>query len=293
MPYGVSYNTLLRDIKDEVRNDEIGNSAAALAFYLTLAIFPAMIFLLSIIPYLPIPNVDQAIMDGLRQALPGEAANMFTGVVGEVTRNRSGGLFSFGILATIWAASAGIIAIIKQLNTIHEVKENRGFFKLRGTAILLSLAVGVLTITSFALVVLGGMLQQQLAGILGWSPVLTGAFTVLRWLIIVAGLLLVFSLMYRYAPALKFPFRFITPGGAIATTLLIAGSIIFRVYVSRFGNYSATYGSIGAVILLMLWMNLAGLATIIGAEVNAVVDKYAERKGQAHREGDQVKPGAA
>ena len=146
MIQGIPLKQFASELYHEVNQDDIFNGAAVLGFYLTLAIFPAMILTMAVIPYLPIPNVDRAIMDLLHQALPSDAATVLTDVVQEVTQQQSGGLLSFGAAATLWASSTGMYAVMQQLNISHDVKEARGFVHARLVAIGLSLLFGVLVI---------------------------------------------------------------------------------------------------------------------------------------------------
>jgi membrane protein len=273
----------LLDLNQEINDDNIYNGAAALAYYLTLAIFPAMILLMTIIPYLPIDRVDEAIMDLLGQALPGEAYDMVAGVVSEVTGNRRGGLLSFSLLGTLWAASTGMFAIMQQLNITYDVKEARSFIRARATALLLSLLFGLLVIGAFSLIVLGGVIQDWLGSRLGFSGWLITFFAVFRWVVIVLALLLGFAMIYRYAPNVEQKFAFITPGSVLGVILLIVVSLGFAIYTRNFADYNATYGSIGAVIILMLWLYIAGLVILIGSEINALLEHYSwkgKRKGE-------------
>jgi membrane protein len=296
MPYGVSYKQFGNDLKNEIKNDNVSNGAAALAYYWVLAIFPAMIAFLSLLPYLPIPNLQQSVMDLLNQILPGDASRMFTGTVQEVLSQRKGGLLSVGLLLTIWAASNGMYAIMQQLNITYDVKEGRSFFKVRGTAIFLTLIVGALFIAGFSLVVFGGHIQQWIASAIGDVGVLSTFFAVLRWVIIALAMTLAFSVTYYFAPDVEQKFKFITPGSIMGVLLLIGASIAFRVYADNFGKYSATYGSIGAVIILMLWLNITGYVILIGSEINSLIEHYSpqgKQKGQKEEVSSQGAPKAA
>jgi membrane protein len=254
----------------EMSEDNVWNGAAALGFYLTLAVFPAMIFVMALLPYLPIAHVDQAIMDLLGQALPTRTAQMFSGVVQEVVSERRGGVLTFGIAAALWASSSGMYAIMQQMNVAYDVEEKRGFLRARATALALSLLFVVLVIGAFSLVVLGGVIQEWLGVRMGVSDALLYVFIVFRWVVIVLALLFAIALIYDNAPARKRRFVLLTWGSATATAGIIATSLAFRLYVANFGNYSATYGSIGAVIVLMLWFYLAGLVMLVGAEIDAI-----------------------
>ncbi|MFL5814841.1 MAG: YihY/virulence factor BrkB family protein [Bdellovibrionia bacterium] len=278
MPYGLPLKTFTKrfstDLKNEIKNDNVSNGAAALAYYWMLAIFPAMIALLSLLPYLPIPNLQQSVMDLLGQMLPGDASKMFTGTVQEVVSQRKGGLLSVGLLLTVWAASNGMYAIMQQLNITYDVKEGRSFFKARATAILLTFLVGALIVAGLSLVVFGGVIQNTIGSMIGQGSILTTVFAVLRWVIIAAALTLAFAVTYYLGPDVEQKFKFISPGSLAGVGALIVASLGFRLYVDHFGKYNATYGSIGAVIILMLWLNIAGFVILLGSEVNALVEHY-------------------
>ncbi len=271
---GVTTRQFFSELYQEANEDDIFNGAAVLGFYLTLAIFPAMIFVMAVIPYLPIAHVDQAIMDLLRQALPRSAAEMFATVVDEVTGEQRGGLLSLGFAGALWATSTGMYAVMQQLNITYDVNEKRSFIRARLTAVALSLLFAVLVLGGFSLIVLGGQIQDWLGARYGMGDALLTYFVGFRWLTIVFGLLLAFALIYYLAPCVKQRFVFITVGSCVGVTLLVLASGAFAWYTQNFGNYSATYGSIGAVIVLMLWLYIAGLAILIGSEINALIEHH-------------------
>lgn len=281
---GVSVVQFGKELYREINDDNIFNGAAALAYYLTLAIFPAMIFVMALIPYLPVPHLDQAIMDLLRQAMPADAASMFADVVKQVTGEQRGGLLSFGIIATLWVMSSGMYAVMQQLDITYDVKDARNFFKARALALALSVLFALLMLGGFSLIVLGGVIQQWIATHFGSSIALLLFFAVLRWVIVVAGVLLGFALVYYLGPDVKQEFKYITPGSALGCALLVAASLGFSWYVQNFGNYDATYGSIGAVIVLMLWLYITGLVILLGSEINALVEHHA---GQGKLKGER------
>lgn len=269
----VSWRELAKEVKAQAKLDNVFNGGAALAYYLTLAIFPALIFLLSLLPFLPIANLDRAIMDFLHQGLPGEAATVLEDTVSTLVNERQGGLLSVGFIGTIWAASSGMYAIMQQLNITYEVTEERPFVRARATALLLTFLFGLLVIGGFALVVGGGALQDWIAGRLGWSQGLLLAFAGLRWLVILLFLLLAFSVIYYFGPNVEQRFQWISPGAVFGVVMLLVTSLLFRVYIENFGNYAATYGSIGAIVVLMLWLYVAGLVLLFGSEINVAFEK--------------------
>ena len=218
----MSLGQLLTRVYREMKRDNAFDGAAVLAYYLTLAIFPAMIALLAVTPYLPIARVDQAIMDLMREALPTSAADMFAGVVQQVTSERRGGLLTLGVAAAYWSASNGMYAVMRQLNAAFNVKEARPFVRARATALLLSLLFGVLVLGGFSLIVLGGVIQAWIGDRFGFSALLLGFFVVFRWVVIVLSLMLAISLIYYLAPNRAHPFRLVTAGSVAATMLLVA-----------------------------------------------------------------------
>ncbi len=280
---GVSWTKFAKDLYSEIADHNVFNGAAALAFYLMLSIFPTAIFMLGLLPYLPIPNLEKAVMDLIGQVLPQESATLFTGVINEVTSQRHGGLISFGLLFLLWSSSAGLYAIMQQLNITYEVKEGRPIWKVRGIALMLVALFAFLVVGGFSLIVFGGIIQTWIGNHLGWSEPLLLFFAGFRWVVILAFLLLAFATIFYFGPDVEQKFKFISPGSVLGVVLLILASLGFRFYVAHFSNYSATYGSIGAVIVLQLWLYITGLVILIGSEVNVLVEQYhpeGKEKGQ-------------
>ena len=261
----------LKALWRQIQDDHVFNGAAALAYFLTLAIFPAAIFLISLLPYFSVPHLRQAIVDLLNQVLPQQSASLLRETVRDVVSERKGGLLTFGLIFTLWSASAGINAVIEQVNLAYDARDRRPFWKISVTAILLMLIFFSLVIGSLSLVIFGGVVQSWLASMIGWSRPLLIIFATLRWIIIGISLLLGLALIYRFGPDVNVKFRFISPGNVVGAILITLASILFRLYVSKFGNYSATYGSLGAMIILMLWLYLTGIALLVGSEINAIL----------------------
>lgn len=255
----------------KLMSDRMLDGAAVLAFFFMLAVFPAAIFILSLLPYFSIPHLQQAILDLLHQVLPQQAANLFEGTIRYVDSSTKEGLLTFGLLFTIWSGSAGFFALIDQINIIREVRERKPFWKARGAAILLMLFFALLMIGSLSLVIFGGAVQSWVASLIGWSQPLLLFFATLRWIIIAAALLLFIAVAYSFGPDVKVRFRFLSAGNIIAAALIALASMGFRFYVFEFGDYSATYGSLAAIIILMLWMYLAGIALLVGCEIDTLL----------------------
>jgi membrane protein len=217
LTHGKGWRALARELLEGIKSDHLSNGAGAVAFYMVLAIFPATTFALSLLPYLPIPHLHQAIMDLVREALPRGAATMFTTTVTGVVSRRSGGLLSFGLLFTMWSATNGMYALMQQLNIIYEVKEERSLWKATAVALLLSAVFFVLVVGTLGLVVFGEWLQTWLGGRLGWIGPVAAPFVALRWALILGAILGALSLVYRFAPNVDRPFRLVSPGSVSAT----------------------------------------------------------------------------
>jgi membrane protein len=256
------------NLSHKIVKDDIFTSAAALAFYLLLSIFPGLIFLLSLIPFLSIDGLDHSIMNFIAQTLPGEASKMLAAVVNDVTSREDSRLVSFGLLMALWAASTRMYEIMQQLNRIAEVQEARPFWKSRSIATILTLTFGILVVGAFSLIVFGSVIQNYIEGFVFYNNLFAFFFQVLRWIFVIFFMLCSLSLIYCYGPNTKKSFKLFTLGSFAGVGLLILSSLGFRYYVENFANYSRTYGSIGAVIILMFWFYMAGVILLFGSELN-------------------------
>jgi membrane protein len=245
------------DLWRKANDDNIWDGAAALAYYLMLALFPAVIFLLTLLPFLPIPDLTSHVMTLLHNGLPAEAADLLRSTVEQVTRKKHHGLLSFGLIFTLWSASSGMYATLQQLNITYGVKETRSFWRLRAMSMGLLLLFTLVTGVALTLLVL--------------TPGIVVA-AALRVAVTVGTLLLGFSVLFYYGPNVEQRFRLLSPGSVVGVLGLIATSFGIRIYVSHFNNFSSTYGSLGAVIILMLSLYLSGLVTLLGSEINSLVD---------------------
>jgi membrane protein len=284
------WKRVCRELWREIQDDQISNGAAALAFYMVLSLFPLAIFGLSILPYLQVENLEQAVMDLVSEALPRSAADLMTNTVRSVVSHRSGGLLSFGFVFAIWSATSGLHGLMQQLNVAYEVEEERTFFRARALSLVLTVAFFALIVGALGVITCGGVLQAYIGRHLGWSSALRVTFAALRWVIIILALHSAFSLIYHLGPNLRRRFVFVTPGSAAATVVLLLASLAFKTYVNRFSDYDALYGSLGAVIVLLLWLFAAGWVILFGAELNDVLSR-AGSKPAAAAAGEEVVSG--
>tara|TARA_Y100000768_G_C23991405_1_gene693879 strand:- start:7485 stop:8393 length:909 start_codon:yes stop_codon:yes gene_type:complete len=272
----INWKNFLKDFYRELVNDNVTSGAASLAFFLLLSLFPALIALISIGAYLPIGDVQEMILSSISPFLPYEAFELIKNILNSVLSEKNGGLLTFGVLAALWTASTGMVQITKQLNIAYHIKEDRNFFKLRLMAIGISLVLGAVLIISLMLV-LGERWVKAFAIEQGMHSTLVSIlFPLTRGLTIFSLVSFLFALIYYFPPNKKIKFKWITPGSVLGTVLVFAISKGFSFYVENFGNYANTYGSIGAVIILMLWLYLFSLILIIGAELNSLLASYIE-----------------
>ncbi|AME06072.1 YihY family inner membrane protein [Bacillus siamensis] len=247
------------------------SKSAELAYFFLLSLFPLMIFMLTLTAYLPISAED--VLGAVDQYAPDSAMSMVKSITEQTLNKRSGGLLSFGIIAVIWSASNGMNAIVRAFNHAYEVEENRSFIIIRLTSIFLTIAMVVTILIALLLPVFGREIGLLVADFIGAPGLFLQVWSVVRWGISPLILLIVFTALYIFAPNKRLSLRFVLPGAVFAAAGWIIVSMLFSFYVGTFANYSATYGSIGGIIVLMIWFYLTGTLLILGGEINALLHK--------------------
>jgi membrane protein len=276
----------------EFNRDRGFGKAAELAYYSLLALFPMLIFLLSLVAFLP--GAQEMILSWLAKGLPSEVMRIIDNWVKDVVRNRSGSLLSFALLGSLWAASNGTAALIDALNTAYDVEEGRPYWKKRLVALALTIALGFLVVGGAALVTFGGGLVTWLSSLLILGTAITFVWQLFNKAIGFVLLILGMGVLYNFAPNLRQKWRWITPGSVFALTSFIVASYLFSLYLKYAPSNSATYGSLGAVVVLMLWLYLTGLVMIFGGEINSEIRKAAGKpsigKEPSQRDGERREP---
>lgn len=256
-------------VKEEVKEDNVGLLAAGVAFFALLALFPALTAAVSIYGLVADPQTVQSQIQSLTETLPADAASLIGGQL-EAVASSAGGALTFGfvtsLLAALWTASSGMQGLIKGVNAAYDEPDGRSFVKRRGLALLLT--IGGIIFFGVAIAVIA-VLPALLDG-LGLGRVGQVLILVLRWPLLAALIAVALAVVYRYAPDRDEPrWAWVSAGAALATVLWVVGSIAFSIYVNNFGSYNETYGAIGAVIILLLWLFLSSFVVLVGAEVNA------------------------
>jgi membrane protein len=269
---GLSVQELARRVVREIQQDDCLGRAAQLAYYFLFALFPFFLVLTTLLGYLPISNLLDRLMDMLGQMLPGEALQLVQDNLHELVSGERGGLLSFGLLAALWTSSSALTAIMDSLNRAYDVEEGRPFWKVRGLAILLTMGLSAFIIVSIVLLTFGPQIGGWIADQMGLGRVFQMAWNVLRWPVIVGLLIVAMALVYYLAPDVEQQWQWITPGSIVAVLGWLLASLGFSYYVNQFGSYNATYGSIGAVIVLLTWMYVSGFFVLVGGEINAEIE---------------------
>jgi membrane protein len=266
--------SILFNIWNRIEEDDVSGLASQLAYFFLLSLFPLLIVVVTLLPYLPISEVD--LLGVIRDFAPGESVNLIESNLNEIMANQNGKLLSFGIIGTLWSASNGINAIVRAFNKAYDVKESRHFIVARGMSIVFTFAMIFVFILALLLPVFGREIGLFLFSEFGLSNEFLAIWNTIRWLVSSIILFIVFTVLYWMAPNKKIKCISVIRGAIFSTVGWILTSLAFSFYVGNFGNYSATYGSIGAIIVLMIWFYLSGFIIILGGEINAY---YSRKEG--------------
>jgi membrane protein len=257
--------------------DNCLSMAAQLAYYFFFALFPTLLFLVALASYFPVSSLIDDMFRTLGGLMPPEALKLITDQIVKISGSRDAGLMSLGVLLAVSSSSAAMIAIIDTLNRAYDVEEGRPWWKVRLIAIGLTVGVSLFILIAFALVIVGPTLATRLADVWGFGPVFEWTWKILQWPIVFGLACLGIALIYDFAPDVEQEWVWLTPGSVLATSLWLLASLGFKYYVKNWGNYTETYGLIGAVMILLLWFYISGLVILIGAEMNAEIEHASAR----------------
>lgn len=257
----------------EVRKDALLNKASALAYNLMLAIFPGIIFLFTLIPYVPLNNFQDKLLSVLETVMPDNAYKAFQGTIVDIIKNQNGQLLSFGFLSAMYFATNGVSNLMNAFNKSSLTAETRSWLKRRWVALELTILIAFSFIVCVAILILGqkliGFTKHQLHGT---GTLWIFLLAVSKWVIVVLTFFVTVSILYRYAPAHKQRWDFLSAGSIMATLLAIVTSLGFSFYINHFSSYNKVYGSIGTLIVTMIFLYLNSLIVLLGFELNASID---------------------
>ena len=262
----------------EFRDDNLTDWAAGLTYYAVLAIFPALIALVSILGLVGDSATD-ALLDNIGAVAPGPAKDIVTSAIENITANQTSAGFAlaFGIAGALWSASGYVGAFSRASNAIYEVEEGRPFWKLKPIQILITTVMIVLLALCALAVVVTGPLAERVGDLVGAGDEAVTVWEIAKWPVIAFVVVSLFAILYWAAPNVRQPnFKWISPGGILAVVLWVLVSALFALYVSQFGSYNKTYGALAGPVIFLVWLWLTNVAMLLGAELNAELERSRE-----------------
>ncbi len=263
----------------ESQEDHLAAFAGNLTYKGLFAIFPFMVFLLSLLGIFQATELVDVLLSRASEAMPREAVDLIGGPIRQITQSKASGALGLGavvsMLFALWGVSGAFRSVMEAMNVMYEVEDDRPFWKKYLISILLSLGAAVLLIAALVLVIYGSQIGSQLADVVGLGSVFRQVWNILQWPLLICFVLLAFALIYYYAPDVKQKFRFVSPGSVLALLLWLGFSLLFSMYVSSLGSYNQTYGALAGVAILMLYIYYTAYILLFGAEMNQVIEAHA------------------
>ena len=250
------------------KDDDLPSMSAQITYYLILAFFPFLLFLINLISFTPLSN--DILITNFNTFLPSGTGVLVKNVVVQTLQSKSTTLLLLGMIGSLWAASKGIAAITKGLNKAYDIKENRNFIKLNSIALISTIGVTIMIIFSLIMIVFGKPIGTYMFGLVGAKALFNIIWSFLRYGIPLSIMFITFSLIYMYVPNRKLKFNNVIVGTIFTTFGWITTSVLFSFYVNNFANYEKVYGSLGGVIALISWLYISTLIILIGGEVNSI-----------------------
>jgi membrane protein len=288
---GASLWFLAKRLIKEAGDDDLSGAAAELAYRFFLALFPFFIFLAALGGFIAdtagVDNPTDEVMDWLGDTLPEDANSVLRTQLDTVVQEQNPALLSLGIIGAVRAAASGVGTVMKSMNRVYEVKETRPMWQRYGLSVGLTLLGGLFVSLAFVLLVVGQVAGMSIAEKIGLEGPAAFLLTLARWPLIIALLMAAMAYLYWAAPNVDLPFKWITPGAVVFTIGWLLVSYLFGLYVANFGAYNATYGTLGGVVVLLIWFYLTAFILVLGGEINAVVAQEAvpEELPQSPEEG--------
>jgi membrane protein len=277
---GLSVKQLANLVWIEIQKDELLDRAAALSYYFVFALFPTLLFLATLLGMFPGRDLMDRLLQTAQDVLPPDAASLLRRTLSEVQQGAGGRLLSVGVAAALWGASRGMVSIITTLNVVYGVTSRRPWWRRQLASIVLTVLFSILALGALLSIVFGERVGRAIAVWAGYGYVFTAVWDLLQWPVGLLFVLTGIDLVYHLAPAVRQRWYWLTPGSAFAGVAWTVMSLGLRAYVNQFANYNATYGSIGGVILLLLWLYLSGMALLIGGEINSEIARAAAERGE-------------
>jgi membrane protein len=290
---GLGFRQLAKNVYDEIDHDNVLGRASELAYNFLLAVFPLLLCIVALVGIFASvgSTLSSDLFAYLGQALPASASQVISKSIDEVTQTGNAGKLTFGIVFALWSAAGGMTSMMSALNGAYHIRESRSWVKTHLIAVGLTIAIALLIVTALTLVLVGSHIANIAGSTLHLGAVAVVGWKVMQWIGALFFIILAFAIIYYYAPDVhEQHWYWITPGSVIGVLLWLATSVGFRVYLHFFNSYSKTYGSLGAVIILIVWFYITGLAFLIGGEINAAIEHAAAERGhpEAKEEGHKA-----
>jgi membrane protein len=289
----ISWFELIKRTVKETSADNVLGLAAQLAYYFLLALVPALVFLVALTSFFP-PGIIDRMMTSAADVMPQDMVGILREQMDSLRGGQDTGILSFGLLMALWSSSAALVAATDALNRAYDIEEGRPWWKVRLNAIVMTVSLALFVIIAFTLVVAGPNIAESIASRFGLGGAFTMLWNIVQWPVAFLLVVLAIALVNYLAPDAEQDWTWITPGAVLATVLWLIASLAFRFYLTNFADYNATYGSLGGVIVLMLWFYMSSLAILIGAEMNAEIEHaspYGKDPGEK-KPGEKKKLGA-
>jgi len=257
-------------------DDDLSSMSAQITYFMILAFFPFLIFLITLLSFTPISK--EILIRDFSKFLPQETGILLKGVIIQTLQVKSKTLLFVSIIGSLWAASKGINAIRKGLNKSYDIEETRNFFHLSLISLGATLGVSIMIIFSFIMIVLGKILGDYVFGLLGAQVMFNFIWSVLRYFIPLIIMFFTFSFIFRYVPNRKLKFKNVVVGTVFTTVGWIVTSLVFSFYVNNFGHYEKVYGSLGGAISLIVWLYISTLIILVGGELNVISNYFQDKE---------------
>lgn len=268
----IGWGELLKRTFNEAFADDVFNLAAQQAYYFFFALFPALLALVSFASFFPVANLTDEVFNYLGRVAPQTVIDMVTEQLAKISGDKAGGLLTLAFVFTLWSSSGAMVSMCSTLNAAYDITEGRPWWKVRLVGIGLTVGLALFVLVSMTLIMGGPAIARNIAEYAGLGQVFVWTWYLLQWPLVFTLVATAIALVYYFAPDAEQDWAWITPGSVLATLLWVAISLGFKYYATNFGNYTETYGVIGAVMLLLLWFYLSGIAILMGAELNAEIE---------------------
>jgi membrane protein len=291
----MTWKDLVTRTARETMSDDAQGLASQLAYYFFLALFPALLCFLAIASFFPLQNFTDDVIRLLGPFAPREILDIIRDQMVKIAEGQHGGLLTLGLLGAVWSSSSAMVAVTNAMNRAYDIEEGRRWWKVRLTAVGLTMALALFVTVALGLIVAGPEVLGALARRFSLGAAMVWTWTIVQWPVAFILVMIAFGLIYYFAPDAEQEWIWLTPGSFVATALWLIGSLLFRFYTTNMSNYVAAYGAIGGVIVLLLWFWMTALVIVIGAEMNAEIE-HASPWGKAPGEkvaGERKKIGVA